>query len=58
MTAGQYADKVIEELCADPRVWATHGMPNETKMAIIRDMIEEAISEYGWQFANNMSTDE
>lgn len=57
MTAQQAADKLIETLVNDPRVWATHGMPNETKMAIIRDKIEEAMSDYAWEMAYNILED-
>ncbi len=44
-TAQERAQSVIDELCASPFVWATHELPGETKLGIIKDAIERAITE-------------
>jgi hypothetical protein len=43
LTPTEIADQVVRDLCADPDVWATHGLPSEAKMAKIRDRISRAI---------------
>lgn len=35
------AQDVFDDLCADPEVWATHGMPGEHKEALIVARIEK-----------------
>ena len=37
------AKKVIDELCNDPKVWLTHGLPRFDKLEIIERKIAEAI---------------
>lgn len=37
------ARAAVEQLCDDPQVWATHGLPTEAKMARIEQTIAEAI---------------
>lgn len=37
------ARTVIEKLCADPEMWATHGCPSEHKLAILEREIAAAI---------------
>lgn len=38
------ADRIIEECCDDPEMWATHGRPGEIKLGILRRKIAEAIT--------------
>lgn len=40
------ARQTVEALCSDPRVWATHGIPGEPKLIIIREAIVAAIRQY------------
>lgn len=43
MTPNERARKVINELCNDPKVWLTHGLPRFDKLEIIERKITEAI---------------
>ncbi len=44
MTPMDRAKELVDDLCNDPEVWATHGMPGETKLAIIEVKIAQAIT--------------
>ena len=37
------AARLVDELCTDPEVWATHGMPPEEKLDILQKRIAAAL---------------
>lgn len=40
------ARQIVERLRDDPRVWATHGVPGEAKLQLIRDAIADGMRRY------------
>jgi hypothetical protein len=36
MTPGQRAKQLVDQLCNDPEVWLTHGMPGECGAEVLR----------------------
>lgn len=44
MTPMQRAEELIDKLCNDPEMWATHGMPGVEKLDRLQMEIAEAIT--------------
>lgn len=38
------AKRLVDAWCADPEIWATHGLPGEAKLARIEHDIAEALA--------------
>lgn len=47
MNLNDMAQEAIERLCADPEVWATHGLPPEHKLERVKEEMIRVATEWG-----------